>query len=69
MTVDQRLVEGLAAGRAALAEISEKLARADMAAFETQGRFIQSRYGSDGPESAAPSNVPQKDGNGATVDS
>jgi hypothetical protein len=46
-TVDERLVEGLAAGRAALSEISEKLARADMAAFETQGRFIQSRYGEE----------------------
>ena len=44
VTVDQRLVEGLAAGRQALSEISEKLARADMAAFETQGRFIKSRY-------------------------
>ena len=44
-TVDQRLVEGLAAGRVALAEISEQLARADVAALETQGRFIQSRYG------------------------
>jgi hypothetical protein len=43
-TVDQRLVEALTAGRQALTEISEKLARADMAAFETQGRFIQSRY-------------------------
>jgi hypothetical protein len=48
-TVDERLVESLAAGRSALAEISEQLARADMAAFETQGRFIQSRYGDDGP--------------------
>ena len=47
MTVDQRLIEGLAAGRQALAEISEKLARADMAAFETQGRFIKSRYGEE----------------------
>jgi hypothetical protein len=28
-----------------LGEISEQLARADMAAFETQGRFIKSRYG------------------------
>ncbi|MEA3081283.1 MAG: hypothetical protein QOD54_951, partial [Sphingomonadales bacterium] len=44
-TVDQRLVEGLAAGRVALAEVSEQLARADVAALETQGRFIQSRYG------------------------
>ena len=46
-TVDDRLVEGLAAARNALAEVSEKLARADMAAFETQGRFIQSRYGQE----------------------
>jgi hypothetical protein len=44
-TVDQRLVEGLAASRAALAETAEQLARADVAALETQGRFIQSRYG------------------------
>ena len=28
-------------------DISEKLARADLAAFETQGRFIQSRYGEE----------------------
>jgi hypothetical protein len=46
-TVDERLVEGLAAARNALGEVSQKLARADMAAFETQGRFIQSRYGQD----------------------
>jgi hypothetical protein len=47
ISVDERLVEGLAAGRAALGEISEKLARADMNAFETQGRFIKSRYGEE----------------------
>ena len=47
ISVDERLVEGLAAGRAALAEISEKLARSDMIAFETQGRFIKSRYGEE----------------------
>jgi hypothetical protein len=46
-TVDQRLVESLAAGRTALDEISQQLARADLAAFETQGRFIQSRYGDE----------------------
>jgi hypothetical protein len=46
-TVDASLVEGLEAGRTALREISEKLARADMAAFETQGRFIKSRYGEE----------------------
>jgi hypothetical protein len=46
-TVDERLIDGLSAGRAALAEISEKLARADVAALETQGRFIESRYGAE----------------------
>jgi hypothetical protein len=50
-TVDERLVESLAASRAALAEVSEQLARGDLAAFETQGRFIQSRYGEQGIES------------------
>ena len=44
ISVDERLVEALAAGRQALTAISEKLARSDLAAFETQGRFIQSRY-------------------------
>jgi hypothetical protein len=51
ISVDQRLVEGLAASRSALSELSEKLARADLAAFETQGRFIQSRYGDERIES------------------
>lgn len=49
-TVDERLVESLAAARGALAEVSEHLARGDLAAFETQGRFIQSRYGERGIE-------------------
>jgi hypothetical protein len=44
ISVDERLVEALSAGRVALKDISEKLARNDMAAFETQGRFIKSRY-------------------------
>ena len=30
-----------------LRDISEKLARSDLAAFETQGRFIKSRYGEE----------------------
>ena len=47
VTVDERLVEGLAAGRDALAEVTEKLAKSDLAAFETQGRFIKSRYGEE----------------------
>ncbi len=50
-TVDERLVESLAAARAALGDVSEQLARQDMAAFETQGRFIKSRYGEQGIES------------------
>lgn len=45
LTVDERLVEGLAAARVALDEISDELARGDLAAFETQGRFLKSRYG------------------------
>lgn len=64
-TVDERLVEGLSAARTALSDISERLARADMAAFETQGRFIQSRYGS---EDLQPT-VPDKDGDGQMIDS
>lgn len=46
-SADERLVEALAASRAALGDISENLARADLAAFETQGRFIESRYGQE----------------------
>jgi hypothetical protein len=47
-TVDERLIEGLAAGRLALNDISQRLARADVAAVETHGRFLKSRY-SDQP--------------------
>jgi hypothetical protein len=43
-SVDDRLVDALAAGRTALDDISAKLARNDLAAFETQGRFIETRY-------------------------
>ena len=50
-SVDQRLVDGLEAGRNALAEVSDQLARADVAALETQGRFIRSRYGEQRIES------------------
>lgn len=46
-TVDERLVESLSAARSALSEVSETLARSDLAAFETQGRFIESRYGNE----------------------
>jgi hypothetical protein len=47
VTVNERLVEGLAAGRAALSEVSQKLALSDVAALETHGRFIKSRYGEE----------------------
>lgn len=47
VSVDERLREGLAAGRGALEEIAERLARSDVAALETQGRFIKSRYGQE----------------------
>ena len=58
-TADERLVEALAASRAALGEISEKLARDDLAALETQGRFIQSRYGQDAPGVTGPAESDQ----------
>jgi hypothetical protein len=44
-TVDQRLVEGLSASEAALGEVTERLAKRDVDAFSTQGRFIESKYG------------------------
>lgn len=56
-TVDERLVESLAAARVALGEVCEQLARQDMAAFETQGRFMKSRYGEQGIESEDASNT------------
>ncbi len=45
ISLNQRLTDGLAAGRAKLSEVADNLARGDVAAFETQGRFIKSRYG------------------------
>lgn len=47
LTVNQRLVEGLGAARTALEGISEDLAKNNLDAFETQGRFIKSRYGEE----------------------
>ncbi|HVM23678.1 MAG TPA: hypothetical protein VM308_10350 [Sphingomicrobium sp.] len=52
-TVDERLIEGLSAGRTALGEVCDRLARADVAALEVQGRFIEARY-RDGAELARP---------------
>jgi len=48
MTVDERLVSGLDAARHALDDIGAKLAKEDLDAFETQGRFIETRYKADG---------------------
>lgn len=48
LTVDERLVQGLDAAKTALDDLGRKLAHEDMAAFETQGRFIESRYKEDG---------------------
>lgn len=44
LTVDERLVAGLGAAREALDDIGSKLAKDDLTAFETQGRFLESRY-------------------------
>jgi hypothetical protein len=44
LTVDERLIKSLDAAGAALDEIGSKLAQGDRDAFETQGRFIESRY-------------------------
>jgi hypothetical protein len=48
LTVDQRLVQGLDAAKTALDDLGRKLAHEDLTAFETQGRFIESRYKDDG---------------------
>ena len=44
LTLDERLVAGLDAAHTALGDIGAKLAQSDRQAFETQGRFIESRY-------------------------
>jgi hypothetical protein len=44
LTVDERLVASLDAAQVALGEIGAKLAKEDVNAFETKGRFIESRY-------------------------
>ena len=43
-TVDERLIAGLDAAQTALDDLGRKLAHEDLTAFETQGRFIESRY-------------------------
>ena len=48
LTVDERLIQGLDAAKTALDDLGRKLAHEDLSAFETQGRFIESRYKEDG---------------------
>jgi hypothetical protein len=48
LTVEERLVASLDAAKEALDDIGVKLAREDLNAFETQGRFIESRYRENG---------------------
>jgi hypothetical protein len=54
ISVEERLLEGLAAGRTALEGISDRLARQDVAALETHGRFLRSRYGEEAGSSLPP---------------
>ena len=49
LTVDERLVASLDAAKNALDDIGSKLTHGDRQAFETQGRFIESRYKDGGP--------------------
>jgi hypothetical protein len=44
LTVDERLAASLRAANEALGDIGAKLVGHDRDAFETQGRFIESRY-------------------------
>ncbi|HWT12065.1 MAG TPA: hypothetical protein VN231_04870 [Allosphingosinicella sp.] len=44
LTVDERLIAGLDAARTALDDLGRKLAHEDLTAFESKGRFIESRY-------------------------
>jgi hypothetical protein len=51
LTADQRLVASLDTARQALGDIGDRLVQGDRQAFETQGRFIESRYKEgSGPE-------------------
>ena len=43
-SADDRMIEALSAGRQALKDIGDKLARNDLDTFETHGRFIETRY-------------------------
>ena len=48
LNVDERLTQGLEAATGAIDELGRQLARDDVDAFQTQGRFIENRYREDG---------------------
>jgi len=47
MSVDERLVSGLDAARAAIDDLGRRLSRQEVDEFSTQGRFLESRYRDD----------------------
>ncbi len=47
MSVDERLVSGLDAARHAIDDLGRQLSRQEVNEFETQGRFLESRYRGD----------------------
>lgn len=49
-TIERQLVDGLAVIETELGRVSQALAAADRDAFATQGKFLESRYGSGRPE-------------------
>jgi hypothetical protein len=54
LSVDERLVAGLDAARGAIDDLSRRLTQGDLDAFQTQGRFIESRYRDEAPGSPVP---------------
>jgi hypothetical protein len=48
MSVDERLVSGLDAARVAIDDLGRRLSKQEVDEFQTQGRFLESRYREDG---------------------
>lgn len=53
-SVDERLVAGLDAARGAIDDLSRQLSQGDVDGFQTQGRFIESRYRDEQPGTPSP---------------
>jgi hypothetical protein len=47
LSVNERLFIGLSAADAAVCDLARKMNRDHLAAFQTQGRFLETRYGTD----------------------